>query len=115
MGVILTRKSTSSSGTSGGSGVYTYDEKLAIEMEMEFKASIESYYKEMDYTDGYLTNVGIWFDPTKVTKLFNKDLTYENDYLTETLLERVSDGSLLLKLFEYDVDDNLTSVTVSAG
>jgi hypothetical protein len=116
MGVILTRKSTSSSSASGGgSGVYTSAEKLAIEMEMEFKAANDSYYKELSYTDGSLTNVGIWTDNTKVFKLFNKDLSYSSGALTQTLLERISDSAKLLKLFDYDVDDNLTSVTVSAG
>ena len=116
MGVILTRKSTSSSSASGGgSGVYTESEKLAIEMEMEFKAYIESYYKELSYTDGSLTNVGIWFDNTKTTKIFNKDLTYTSGALSETLLTRISDSKQLLKIFDYDGNDNLTSVTVSAS
>jgi hypothetical protein len=116
MGVILTRKSTSSSSASGGgSGVYTSAEKLAIELEMEFKAANDSYYKELSYTDGSLTNIGIYLDDTKVFKLFNKDLTYSSGALSQVLLERISDSAKLLKILEYDVNDNLTSVTVSAG
>jgi hypothetical protein len=115
MGVILTRKSTSSSSASGGSGVYTTAQKLAIEMEMEFKAANSSYYKELTYDDGFLTNVGIWIDDTKVYQLFSKDLNYTNELLSSTLLTRTSDNAKLLKILEYDVDDNLTSITVSAG
>ena len=114
MGVILTRKSTSSSSASG-SGVYTTTQKLAIEMEMEFKAANDSYYKELSYEDGFLTNIGIWLDNTKVYQLFNKDLVYTNEMLSTSLLTRISDNAKLLKILEYDIDDNLTSITVSAG
>jgi len=115
MGVILTRHTTSSStGSGSSSGVFTSAEKLALEMEMEFKAAVPSYYKELQYTDGNLTNIGIWLDNTKVTKLFNKDLSFSSGNLTQTLLTRISDSSKILKLFNY-TDGNLTSVTVSAG
>jgi hypothetical protein len=114
MGVILTRHITSSSTGSGSSGAFTNDEKLALEMEMEFKAAVPSYYKELDYTDGNLTNIGIWLDDTKVTKLFNKSLLFNDGNLLQTLLTRISDSSKILKLFNY-TDGNLTSVTVSAG
>lgn len=115
MGVILTRKSTTTSSASGGSGVYTSSEKLAIEMEMGFKAANDSYYKELSYVDGYLDNIGIWTDNTKVFKLFNKDLSYTDGNLTEVLLERISDSSKLLKILNYDGENNLSSITVSAG
>jgi len=115
MGVILTRHITSSStGSGASSGVFTSAEKLSLEMEMEFKAAIPSYYKELQYTNGDLTNIGIWFDSSKVTKLFNKDLLFSGGNLSQTLLTRITDSSKILKLFNY-TDGNLTSVTVSAG
>ena len=117
MGVILTRPAktttTTSSGASGSSP-FSESEKLALEMEMEFKTSFSDYYKEFTYTSDQLTNVGIWTDNTKVSKLFNKDLSYTSEQLTQTYLTRISDNAKLLKLFSY-TGDNLTSVTVSAG
>lgn len=113
MGIILTRQTISKSG-SGSSGAFTNAEKLSLEMNMEYKAAISSYYKELSYSDN-LSNVSIWFDDTKVLKLFNKDLTYSSGSLSKTLLTRISDNAKLLSLFNYDINGNLSSVTVSAG
>ncbi len=119
MGVILLKQTTGTS-TSGGSGsthpTYTEAEKLILEMEMEFKTSNLNNYKELTYdSNENLTNVSIWYDSNKVLKLFNKDLSYNNDgYLSSTLLERISDNTLLLRTFDY-TNGNLTSVTTSAS
>lgn len=114
MGVILTR-TTSSQGASG-SGVFTQIEKLAIEMEMAFKASQESYYKELIYSGDTLIDIEYWTDSGKTTKIFNKDLFYnQTGLLSKTILTRESDNSKLAKLLSYDISDNLTSVIVSAG
>lgn len=116
MGVIVTRSTVSQSGSAGGSGAYTSAEKLAMEMEMEFKAANASYFKELGYDiDGNLDSVDIWTTPSKVLKLFNKTLTYDSGNLDRTLLTRVSDSAQVLKIFSYDVDDNLNSIEVSAG
>ena len=117
MGVIVTRQST----PSGGSGVFSQTEKLALELEFEYKAVYPSYYKELDYFTappqlrGNLSDVDIWIDDTKTTKLFHKDFYYDDSFnLYKTLLSRESDGAQLLKIFEYTSGD-LTSVTVSTG
>jgi hypothetical protein len=126
MGVIVTRGTGTGSAGGSGTGAYTIPEKLAIEMEMEFKAAQADYYKELLYeiggvNDGTLISAGIWIDTIKTTRLFSKDFTYEvggggrYGNLTQTLLLRESDGAQLLKLFGYDGDDNLTSIQVSAG
>jgi hypothetical protein len=117
MSVIITH----SPPATGDPGIFTQVEKLALELEMAYKTAFPSYYKEFDYVDtgplkGSLIDIDIWTDDTKTTKLFHKDLWYNDDKLLDrTLLIRVSDSTGLLKIFEYDASDNLTSITVSAG
>jgi hypothetical protein len=116
MGVIVTRSTVSQSGSASGTGAYTSAEKLAMEMEMEFKAANASYFKELGYdVDDNLTTVDIWTTPSKVLQLFSKTLTYDGGKLDRTLLTRITDDAKILKIFSYDVDDNLSSVEVSAG
>jgi len=117
MGVIVTRNiSTGSSGASG-SGAYTQLEKLANEMEMEFKSIYLYYYKELIYNpQKQLINVGIWTDNIKTLKLFNKDLSYNpTKQLERTDLTRISDGETMTKLFVYNVEKQLQTVTTSGS
>jgi len=113
MSVILTRYTGSAAGS--GSGAYTTAEKLAMEMEMAFKAASLSNYREFAYVSGDLNTITIYTDDTKTVTLFTKDFTYNvGGDLTELLLTRDSDGSQLLKTFAY-TDGDLTSITASAG
>ena len=86
MGVIVTRSTTSLSGSGGVSSSYTSAEKLAMEMEMEFKAANASYFKELDYdVNDNLTTIDIWTTPLKTLQLFNKTLSYNvSGNLTDT-------------------------------
>lgn len=111
MGVIVT-KPTSSAG--GGGGAYSQPEKLAIELEMEFKAAELYYYKEFGYTGSQLTAVDIYHDNTKVIQLFAKTLTYTGSVLTSTFLTRVSDSATLHKAFDYS-GPQLTSITTTVS
>jgi hypothetical protein len=115
MSVILTRSaSTGSAGASGGA--YTQAEKLAMEMEMSFKASKLSNYSEFTYSQqGDLTDIDIYESDSKVVTLFTKDFAYKQGNLTDILLTRISDGVQLLKLFTYSQQGDLTTITVSAG
>ena len=119
MAVIVTR-SVSTAGASG-SGAFLQDEKLALQMEMEFVASQASYFKELSYVaqgplKGSLLDVDIWTDSGKARKIFHKDLFYNEDKdLERTLLTRISDDAKILKILVYDGSGNLESITVSAG
>jgi len=116
MGVILTKPQTSSGGASGGSGAYTSAEKLAIELEMSFKAANLYNYKELGYTSGLLTNVNIYVDDTKTTQLFRKELDYDiSDKLYTVTLTRISPSASLIKTLGYDGNDNLITVTISGS
>ena len=114
MAIILTRHAgTGSAGASGGA--YSQDEKLAMELEMAFKAAKLSNYREFVYASGDLTTITIYEDDTKVITLFTKGFTYDvGGDLTELLLTRDTDGAQLLKIFAY-TDGDLTSITASAG
>ena len=115
MAVIVAR-GTGSAGGSGGSGAYTSGEKLAMELEMEFKAANLSYFKELGYTSGDLTSLDIYTDTAKGTQLFGKTLSYDTSgNLANTLLIRITDSAKVLKVFAYDRDTNLASINVSAG
>ena len=109
MGAILTKTTTGTSSTGGG--VYTSGEKLAMELEMSFKASKLYYYKEFLYSGGNLTTIDIYESATKIVKLFSKTITYTSGNVTQTVLTRISDNATVTKSFDYDVDDNLESIT----
>lgn len=116
MGVIIARGTSTSSATGGGSGAYTSGEKLAMELEMEFKAANLSYFKELGYTSGDLTSLEIYTDTGKGIQLFGKTLSYDTSgNLANTLLTRITDSAKVLKVFSYDGDSNLASINVSAG
>lgn len=114
MAVIVARGTAAAAGS--GSGAYTSGEKLAMELEMEFKAANVSYFKELGYTDGDLTYLNIYTNPAKGTQLFGKTLSYDpSGNLANTLLTRTTDSAQVLKVFAYDNDSNLESINVSAG
>lgn len=116
MGVIVTRY-TGGGGSASGSGAFTQLEKLSLEMEMEFKAINLYAYKELTYNgQNQLTNIGLWTDDIKTTKLFNKDLSYNaQKQLSRTDLTRISDGETMTKLFAYNASKQLVSITTSGS
>lgn len=115
MGVIVARPISRTTETSG-SGVYTSSEKLALELEMEFKAANLSYFKELGYTSDDLTSLNIYTDTDKTTQLFGKTLSYDpSGNLVNTLLTRITDNAQVLKVFSYDGSGNLSTINVSAG
>jgi len=102
-------------GVDGITGAYSTCEKLIIEMEMEFKTSALCYYKEFTYSLSLLSNIGIWDDTVKTTKLFNKDLTYNaSKQLIEIELTRISDGATLTSTFTYNASNELISISKTA-
>jgi hypothetical protein len=115
MGVIVTKQTTSAGAS--GTGAYSVLEKLANEMELEFKSIYLYYYKELTYNaKKQLTNIGIWIDSIKTTKLFNKDLAYNpSKQLVRTDLTRISDSETLTKLFTYNAKKQLTTIATSGS
>jgi hypothetical protein len=113
MSIILTRTTLTPGAT--GAGAYTQAEKLAMELEMAFKAAKLSNYREFTYAGGDLTTITIYEDDSKLVTLFTKDFTYDvNGNLSQLLLTRELDGAQLLKIFSY-TDGDLTSIEASAG
>jgi len=113
MGIIFTKPTP---GASGGSGVYSQSEKLALEMEMAFKALNINVYKEFTYysTSENLITIEYYTDTGKGTQLFTTDLSYNtSSQLTSSKLTRNSDSVTLTKSFIYDGVGNLTSISRS--
>lgn len=109
MGVIITIPMAPGG---AGSGVFSQSEKLALELEMEFKAAKLYYYKEFGYTGNELTVIDIYEDKTKAIQLFGKTLTYTDGKLTQIDLTRISDSATLTKKFTY-TGSQLISIEVT--
>jgi len=83
-----------------------------IELELEFKLTSLNRFKELLYTGDQLTTINIWETSAKIVKIFQKDLTYTADQLTQTLLTRISDSATLTKDLVYS-GDQLSTVEVT--
>ena len=98
-------------GPAGNDGAFTAADELALEMEIAFKSANINNFRELIFTSGLLTNLSIYTDSGKSTKLFNKDLTYDvNDTLTTIVLTRISDSVTLTKNLIYNLDGSLKSI-----
>lgn len=109
--IILTKKITGGGAATSG-GVYTQTEKLNLELEMAYKAVQASNYKELGYDgSGNLSTVSI-YTTSGGTQLFQKTLSYDTitGTLTASELERISDGTILVKILEYS-GGNLVNIT----
>jgi hypothetical protein len=95
-----------------GVGAYTSCDKLILEMEMAFKTAYLCHYKTFTYNvSKQLTDIEIWTDSTATIKLFHKDLTYDVEKnLIQIDLTRISDGSLLTSVFNYNASKQLISI-----
>jgi ribonuclease HII len=105
----------SSSGSSNGdlSNYYTksqtsslIDSKLLnnnsrTELEDSFKYAYSTYYKEGVETNGIITQINIWVDSGKSTKLFTKNFTRINGLVTKIELIDETNGNKLIKGFTY--------------
>ncbi len=117
MGVIITKSlaGTTVSG-SGSAGAYNDAEKSAMELEMSFKAANLSNFKELTYSDSLLSEINIYTNSGKTTKLFMKELDYDiSDKLSQITLTRINPNATLTKVLNYDGDDNLLTITISGS
>ena len=117
MAVIITKSLAGTTGSGGGAaGAYNDAEKSAMELEMSFKAANLSNFKELTYANSLLSEINIYTDGGKVTKLFMKELDYDvSDKLSQITLTRISPYALLTKTLNYDVTDNLFTITISGS
>lgn len=111
MSIIITKKL---SGGIAGSGVFSQSEKLALELEMSFKAANLTNYKELIYTDGTnnLSLIIIYEDNTKSITLFTKAFIYNEttSLLERIIITRIFDNATLTKNLTYDENNNLISI-----
>jgi len=71
------------------------------EIEDGFKNAFSSSYHERVKTDGRITQINIWADSGKLTKLFTKDLTWVNGLLMGVTVTDEQNGNYLNKGFTY--------------
>jgi len=103
---------TGPQGSDGADGAMSITDVAILEMEMAFKLANLTNFRETIYdTNGLLTNLSIYTNSSKTTKLFNKDFTYDvSEVLTTITLTRVSDSTILTKNLVYNVDGTLRSI-----
>lgn len=111
--ITVTSSEVGPQGIQGPQGSFSDADKKALELELEYKTTSPSYFKELTYVSGSLTNISIWA-PSKITKLFNKALTYASGQLSQSILTRITDGATLTKDFTYS-SGQLISVDVTAS
>ena len=97
------------SATGGSGGAFTAAEKDNLELEMEFKASQLTTYKEFLYAGNNLIQTDTYVDNTKTIQIFSKTFSYTGKNLTQTVLTRISDAATLTRTFVY-TGNQLTSI-----
>jgi hypothetical protein len=81
-------------------------------IDLDFKSAYNTYYHEITYNiDGDVSAINIWTDSSKATQLFSKAFTYSEGNLTQIAITDGSGTTLLTKLFSYDADGNIQTIT----
>jgi len=70
-------------------------------------------YTEFIMTGDNISQILIYKDNTKAYLLFTKDFTYTGDDLTEIVVTNSDNTFILTKSFEYDLDGNITTKTIT--
>lgn len=92
----------------GGGPVSSADTQLRLEF-----AFAQLYkFKEFLYTGDNLTQINIWTDSSKTTKLYQKVFAYSGSDLASITVTRISDSFTYTKTFDYTAG-NLTSITTA--
>lgn len=90
----------------------TYNE-LTQDFLNTYKFAQKTGYKVFTYTGDNLTQQKIYKDNTLVDLLFTVTYTYTGDNLTELLIEKADGTFTLTKTLAYDVNNNLTNITLT--
>ena len=98
--------------TAAGSGSDTTLRQV-VELSSLWKTALATGYRELTYTSGDLTQVDVWEDSGKATKLFTRVLTYTLGNLTQVLTTDNLTSSTQTKILTYDIDGDLETVTTT--
>jgi hypothetical protein len=77
----------------------------SLELFLMWDANYPSFYLTYTYLLGVLTDIDMWTDNTKTTKIFNKHFIYSGLNLTEIIITHISDGATETKQFTYSSGD----------
>lgn len=82
------------------------------ELEDNFKYAYNTYYKEGVKVGNLITQINVWENSSKATKLFTKNFTYSGSLTTGIELIDEVNGNKLVKGFTY-LDNEWVSTSVS--
>lgn len=100
----------SQTGTLIDSSIDTNNERT--ELEDSFKYAYNTYYKEGVKAGNLITQINVWENSSKATKLFTKNFTYSGSLTTGIELIDEVNGNKLVKGFTY-LDGEWVSTNVS--
>ena len=79
-----------------------------------YKWAQKSGYKEFTYTGDNITQQRIYAsDSPSADLLFTVTYTYSGDNLTQIYIEKEGSTFTLTKVFNYDINNNLTDITIT--
>jgi len=83
------------------------------EIELALKSTSLVEYREFIYTGEELTTINIWDSPSKNTKYYQQDFTYDSGNLTNIQITRIGDTFVYNKVFTYNGGGDLISIDIS--
>jgi len=110
-GTVLIKQSPADNDTAWAPVGQTPD-LVRFGLEQAYDYAVAHFYTEFTYASGVLSQIDIYTNSSKTTKLFSKVFTYTSGVLTSIVVTRVSDSSTLTKTFTY-TSGVLTSITRS--
>jgi len=78
-----------------------YPKRTDIDVRFAFRSALTTGYKEFTYTGSKLTQIDIWTNGSKVTKLFTRVFSYTGNDLTLLVTTDEQTGLVLTKSFSY--------------
>lgn len=87
----------------------TFQERTNVED--LFKDAYNTAYAEFTYNTGDLSQIDIWNNSGKGTKLFTKVINYSLGNISTINITDNITSNTLLKAFSYDIDGNISSIT----
>jgi|LGVE01.1.fsa_nt_gb hypothetical protein len=99
----------------GGGSIDTskYDSHVSSdELLHMFNSTYKTSYSELIYVDGNITQINVYINDTKTTKLFTKEILYSDGNIeTVTITNNISNQSII-KTISY-LDGNITNISVA--
>jgi len=80
---------------------------------LAYQQAYDTMYTEMVYTSGDLTQINIWEDNSKTTKLFTRDISYTTGNVTQVLTTDELTSETLTKSITYTIGGDVDTITTT--